>query len=243
MKVIVYDSDSGVLPHQQNQLSRHGFQVLAATNNLNRVRDLAGEFNTSLGLLGPEAMEFLRAKEEIEQAFPIHDSDSFPSSVQLMSTWAHPPLMSLALWQAAVQLASERYEAGIAALHTGMYLQDHCFNLPRGYESLPTSWLVALPGLIQLLINKSWARAELGFIRGFRVQEGALDMVFEGEGLNSVSGIPANKIDALRSATRKFLNRHLYPSRWALLLPQHQVEIGNEHPELEAEIVHLHREV
>ena len=55
-------------------------------------------------------------------------------------------------------------------------------------------------------------------------------MVFEGEGLNSVSGIPANKIDALRSATRKFLNRHLYPSRWALLLPQHQVEIETNTP-------------
>ncbi len=243
MNIIVYETNSEMLIQRQAQLSRNAFKVLAATSDLDRVRDLAGEFCTSIGLLGPEVLEFIRAKDEIEQAFPMGDFGPFPSSLELLFACGHPPLLSFTLWEAASKLASERFETGISSVHAGMYLQDHCLTLPSGYESLPAAWLVTLPGLVQMLLNRTWVGVEHGFIRKFQVNDGVLDMVFVGEDISPSHSIFENKIHALRAATRKFLNRNLYPSRWMRLLPQHQVEIANEHPELKAEIERVHQQL
>lgn len=235
MKIIGYEPNSKNLPHLQKQLVSHNFQVLAATDNLERVRDLAGEFAAPLGILGPETLEFMRSEAEIRAAFPLPQPPTFPSSLDLMQSLGQPPRFSEALWRAAATMASERYESGMACVHAGMHLQSHCPTLPYGYETLPASWLVGLPGLIQSILP-AWQGAEHLFILAFQIHGGVLDIAFAGENLPEIPGPTATHLRRLRTATRRQLNRRLYPSRWGRLLTEHAHDIALEHPELRTEI-------
>ncbi len=121
MITIIYEPDSNNLPPLQRQLTSHGFQVLTATDNLERVRDLAGEFAAPLGILGAETLEFLRTEEDIRAAFPLPLPPAFPSSLDLMQSLGQPPRITAALWRAAATLASDRYEAGMACVQLEAY--------------------------------------------------------------------------------------------------------------------------
>lgn len=123
----------------------------------------------------------------------------------------------------------------MACVHAGMHLQSHCPTLPDGYESLPASWLVALPSLIQSIVSTGHG-AEHAFILVFQVNQGSLDISFAGENLPETPGASATRLRRLRTATRRQLNLRLYPNRWGRLLPEHTHDLALKHPELRAKI-------
>jgi hypothetical protein len=237
MKVIIHNKRPAELEQIKNQLATNGFDVVGSTNSMDRLLEMANEHGSSIGLLRPEIMCFMRTKEELEKndEGSNHQQADLKPSLKVFLDRGQKPLISEELWRAAVGLANERYEPGLASVHAGICMQEHCLRLPTGYESLPTVWHVALPGLVQYLLASAWSDKSFLFIDKLSVNEGVLDIGFLCEDI-----INEHSINKLRNATRIFLNRHLYPNRWTPLLPQHQVELHNERMDLREEIERVH---
>jgi hypothetical protein len=237
MNIIAYNQRPAELGKLQNQLAKNGFNVLGATNSMRRLCDIVGEYDGSVAILSPEILGFMETKDEIKNCSKpdLGPSATLNSSLKVFTDKGHWPLISHELWRAAVQLANERYETGLASVHAGIYLQEHCLCLPRGYEELPAVWHVALPGLLKFLLSSIWRGNEVAFIEKLEVRDGILDVGFFCEDI-----LDDPDIRKLRDITRVFLNRHLYPSRWVPLLAQHQVELYNERMDLREEIERVH---
>jgi hypothetical protein len=236
MKIIAYNEQSSELKQLMNRLANNGFELLGATDKVDHLLNKAREMDGSIAFLNNEILGFMRAKEEIENNWKASDPIKTPkSSLKVFLEKGRIPILSQELWRSAMQLANERYEAGLASVHAGIYMQEHCFQLPAGYESLPAVWHVPLPGLIKYLLTSVWHGKEFMFIEKLKEHAGVLDILFFCENV-----IDDPCINQLRDDTRVFLNLQLYPNRWSPLLSQHQVELHNERMDLRNEIERVH---
>ncbi len=164
-------------------------------------------------------------------AAPIgRDGDQMASQQleSLMEQNGFQPLHSLAVVAAAWKLKRRSHRRALK-LATDFF-RAKAYLVPQGLETLPTPWLLALPGILWSLRETYWIRLP------WRIQlvacvSGLLLIQFAEESQ------PPDERPSAWNELRVDLNARLYPSRWRPLKRHHRLRLVHRHPDLRTELL------
>ncbi|HEY9173180.1 MAG TPA: TraM recognition domain-containing protein [Verrucomicrobiae bacterium] len=146
----------------------------------------------------------------------------------LMERSGFPPLHSPAVIAAAWKL-KRRSQRRALKLATDFF-RAKAYLVPQGLETLPTPWLLALPGILWSLRASYWIGLPWRIQRVACVN-GRLLLQFAQEAQ------PPDDRPSAWNELRVAVNARLYPSRWRPLKRPHRLRLAHRHPRLRAELL------
>ena len=146
----------------------------------------------------------------------------------LMERSGFPPLHSPAVIAAAWKL-KRRSQRRALKLATDFF-RAKAYLVPQGLETLPTPWLLALPGILWSLRASYWMGLPWRIERVACVN-GRLLLQFAQEAQ------PPDDRPSAWNELRVAVNARLYPSRWRPLKRPHRLRLAHRHPRLRAALL------
>lgn len=119
-------------------------------------------------------------------------------------------------WQAAISLFPARKGRKKALTKAMEFFRSRAILVPKGLESLPLSWLKALPGILWSLRQSHWTHLPYMITEVF-IADGLLQFRFAQEPMREAEDQHIGGFDRVRQS----VNLRLYPSCYRALKPRH----------------------
>ncbi len=220
------------------QLSRHASESrmgpVCPPGGLGRLQAHQGYVVTSDGTVTQEPVWFapwFELQPHARTLTPLVGGDGDSVAAQslelLMERSGFRPVNSPAVIAAACKLKRRSHRRALK-LAEDFFRTKACL-VPQGLETLPTPWLLGLPGILWSLRKPGWTQLPWMSNR-VACEQGTLLLGFAQEVEMNPGRLTA--WDGLRV----LVNLRLYPGRWRLLKPRHRHLLGRQHPGLRVEL-------
>lgn len=173
-------------------------------------------------------LSFVPWFEEEKRLGPVFQDPSSPERLKrLLAIEGFAECVDTFTFRKALHLCAEGTNRDNALASASDFFRSRAVLVPKGLETLPTVWLLGLPGILWSTRRPEWIHLPY-MIRQVEVADGLLQLRFAQEAMTRSGEERTTAWDRLRL----LVNASLYPSRWRPLKPEHERIIRVRWPEL-----------